>query len=169
MPIRAKGDKGPAIEEVLEFVRKIRPDDTAFHFDIRLILEEKLNNALFHAFLIENDEEKYSIDTFAQLQAGESVLLTYGADSSQIGISVSDNQGQLRRDKVLATLDRQMSVKGLLDENGRGLYLTYSLASRLIFNLTRGRCTELITLYPAAEPFENERSSARPILIFERS
>ena len=79
-----------------------------------------------------------------------------------------DNQGTLRRDRVLATLERQLGAKGLLDQSGRGLFLTYSLAGRLIFNLRRHHRTELVALLThGGGPWPDDLKPA-PILIFDR-
>ena len=95
--------------------------------------------------------------------------MEFGADAETIGLSIADNQGHLRQDAVLARLERQMSVQGLLDENGRGLYLTYSLGGRFIVNLVAGRLTELVVLFPRSTNGWADRCEARPVCIFDQA
>ena len=164
--VRRKGDKPAAIESVLEFIAKAKRD-SSFEFDVRLILEELLNNALYHAFQDVAGNEKYRIQDFEAIADDEEVRLTVGMDSRTIGISVADNQGRLTRDTTLGKLERHLTIQGLLDENGRGLYLTYSLAGRLIVNLQPGESSELVALFPHSPDSWPELSPSRPILIFE--
>lgn len=164
--VRTRGDKPEIIEEILTRLEPLRPEQ-AFQFEIRLILEETLNNALFHAFRTPDGREKYSVETLEAIAPGERISVELGLDSKTIAVAVSDNQGTLSRDTVLSKIERQLSIKGLLDQSGRGLYLTYSLSGRLIFNLKPARGTELVALFPLSESSWPERSKLRPVLIFE--
>lgn len=167
LPIRCKPDKAGAVETILDFVREFKPEQS-FEFDLRLILEETINNAIFHAFRDSEGREKYKIATFDCIDDDEDVRVSYGADSKTIALSVCDNQGRLDRDTVLAKFERQFKVEGLMDENGRGLYLTYSLSGRLLFNLVPGEKTELVALFRREEDSWPEFSENRPVLVFER-
>ncbi len=167
LPIRSKADKAQAVESILKFFGDFKSDES-FEFDMRLILEETLNNAIFHAFRDSEGGEKYKIATFESIDDDEDVQVSYAADSKTIALCVSDNQGGLDRDTVLAKFERQFKVEGLMDENGRGLYLTYSLSDRLLFNLLPGEKTELVALFRLAEDSWPELSEDRPVLVFER-
>ncbi len=166
--IRAKNDKAAAIEETLSFVRGIR-SETKFLFELRLILEETINNAIFHAFHTDDGREKYSIGTFESLQEGEDVWLEYGADGPSIGIAVSDNQGRLKRDTILTKIQRQLSSEGLLDQNGRGLHLVYSLSRRLVFNLRPHKLAQVVALFPAVPGTWFRYASHHPLFISSHS
>lgn len=116
-------------------------------YDVRLILEEITNNALFHAFRNAAGEEKYSIRTLEQLEAKEEVRIEFGSDRERVGFSVTDNAGSLRIDTILNKIERQLNQEGLFDSSGRGLYLSQHLASRLIFNLDHGKRTQVIAMF----------------------
>lgn len=167
LSIRCKPDKAEAVESILKFFGEFKSDQS-FEFDLRLILEETLNNAIFHAFRDSEGREKYKIATFDCIDDDEEVRVSYAADSKTIALSVTDNQGGLDRDTVLAKFERQFKVEGLMDENGRGLYLTYSLSGRLLFNLVPGEKTEVVALFRREEDSWPELSADRPVLVFER-
>lgn len=164
--IRGRNDKAEIIESVVDGAAQVN-EDRAFQFDLRLIMEELLNNAIYHAFQDNIGREKYRIGNFKGLAEGESIRVRTGHDDRTFAVSISDNQGTLRRDTVLHKLERHVSVRGLLDENGRGLYLTYSLAGRVVFNLRKGELTELIVLFPTHADAWPERSALKPVLVFE--
>lgn len=116
-------------------------------YNVRLILEEMLNNALFHAFRDAAGEEKYSIHTFEALEEHEQVRVEYGSSSVVAGFTVTDNSGTLPLRRIIAKLERQFVDDSLFDENGRGLYLSHMLSSALIFNLEEGKRTQVVALF----------------------
>jgi len=129
-------------------------------YDVRLILEELINNALFHAFRNASGEEKYWINDFDKLGDEESVRVEYGSDRRYVGFSVTDSAGQLPISVLFSKLERQFSPEGIFDESGRGIYLTRMMASRLIVNLEKDSRTQMISLFafdkenqPPVKPF----------------
>ena len=125
-------------------------------YDVRLILEEATNNALFHAFHTASGEEKYFIGAFDGLGPDESVRIEYGSDADRVGFSVTDNSGKLRVSTIIGKLERQMSKQGVFDESGRGLYLSRLLTTRLLLNIEENRRTQLVAIFDAT------RRSGRP-------
>jgi len=130
-------------------------------YDVRLILEELTNNALFHAFRNASGEEKYSISNFKRLDEMESVRLEYGSDNKAVGFSVTDSAGSLPIDIILSKIERQLTQEGIFDSSGRGLHLSQLLASRLVFNVERNRRTQIVAM------FDEQRKSdhVRPLTI----
>lgn len=116
-------------------------------YNVRLILEEMLNNALFHAFLNGAGQEKYGVHSFERLEEHEQVRVEYGSSSVVAGFTVTDNSGTLALRKIIAKLERQFVDDSLFDENGRGLYLSHMLSSALIFNLEEGKRTQVVALF----------------------
>ncbi len=167
-PIKTKEDKPAVISQVLEFVTPRRPDPS-FLFEFRLILEESINNAIFHAFRDAGGREKYSIEKFERLEPGEEIELLFGADSRFFAVAVTDNQGRLKRDKILERVERQLNARGLLDQNGRGIHLVYSLSERLIFNLCPQKMTQVVILFPLTAVSPNRTSPVRPLMIFSHA
>ena len=89
-------------------------------YDVRLILEELLNNAFFHAFMTASGEEKYAIRAFKSLSPEE---------------------------HVISKLERQFNREGVFDQSGRGLYLSRMLATRLIVNIEPHKRTQIVALF----------------------
>lgn len=166
--IARRSDKAEIIEEILNFARKLRAD-TKFLFELRLILEESVNNAVFHAFHDAQGNEKYNIETFESLGPEEKVEIEFAADSRSIALAVTDNQGSLRRETILGKIQRQCSAEGLLDQNGRGLHLVYSLAGRCLFHLAHRKLTQVVTLFPIDHESWPHAGLQRPLLIFSKA
>lgn len=116
-------------------------------YDVRLILEETLNNALFHAFRTPTGEEKYSVYTFKCLEPGEKVRIEFGSNSHMAGFSVGDNAGSLPIKTIIAKLERQFNREGIFDESGRGLYLSRMLSSQFVMSVEAGKRSQVIALF----------------------
>lgn len=130
-------------------------------YNVRLILEEVINNALFHAFRTEDGEEKYSINNLNVLEENESVRVEYGSDSSTVGFSVTDNAGTLPVSVILDKLERQLNHEGVFDESGRGLHLSRLLATRLAFNVENERRTQVVAVFST----RNHPDKTRPFMV----
>lgn len=125
-------------------------------YDVRLILEEVLNNSFFHAFRTPSGEEKYNIHNFRHLEGGEKIRIEYGSNSRVAGFTVTDNAGSLSVRTVMNKLERQFNREGLFDVSGRGLYLSRMLSSSFVINIEEGRRTQVIAL------FDDRRRLPRP-------
>jgi hypothetical protein len=166
--VAAPSDKQSGADDALAFVQTLR-DDPSFLFDFRLILEEAMNNCILHAFgddavatsLAESPSRRFAPD--------DGIWIQWGADERTIAVAVSDNRGALTRDRILSKIERQVTIKGVLDESGRGIYLIHALAARAIFNLRPGRLTETVALFPRKADGWGDLGSPRPILIFDGS
>lgn len=130
-------------------------------YDVRLTLEELANNALFHAFRTETGAEKYTIRHFKGLEPGETVRMEYGSDGETTGFSVTDNAGSLSIKTILMKIERQLNREGLYDDSGRGLYLTRMLSSQMVFNLEKGKRTQLVVLFDE----RRKQNKPKPFLI----
>jgi DNA-binding response OmpR family regulator len=119
---------------------------------IRLVLAEALMNAFFYGALNEDPDERDSWSYDATLADDKAIEVQYGRDREKTGISVVDTAGRLTKQEVLYWLDRQTPRRntgerpGLLDMHGRGLMICRHYVDRLIVNIRRGRCTEVIAL-----------------------
>jgi anti-sigma regulatory factor (Ser/Thr protein kinase) len=125
-------------------------------YDVRLILEEVTNNALFHAFQTATGRERHNISSFAGLDPGESVRIEYGSDDTRVGFAVTDNAGTLPIRTILSKLERQFNKDGIFDQSGRGLYLSRMLTTKLVINIEKGKRTQVVAL------FDEHRKSPRP-------
>lgn len=165
-PVSIHTDKPKAIGAFLNFLQG-EGIPNAECGEMRLALEEILNNAILHAFVDEQGNEKYRIGEFESLDESEQVLLEFGADEKTIGFSVFDSAGSLRRDTVLMKLENQFSNRTLFDPSGRGLFLSYRLADQLIFRLSPGSYTEIVVLF-SRNASDADSDQTKPLLIFDR-
>jgi anti-sigma regulatory factor (Ser/Thr protein kinase) len=158
IPVASVPEKNQAVEKV---INHFATSGFEVHelYDVRLILEEALNNALFHAFRTPTGEEKYSMARFSHLEPGEKVRIEYGNSAQLAGFSVTDSAGSLRIHTILNKLERQLNKEGLFDCSGRGLYLSRMLSTAFIINIDQGKRTQLVALFdrrrhlPRPKPF----------------
>lgn len=145
-PIQTRADKSAIVDEAIAYFRRYRAYDAQVT-EIRLAFEELINNALYHGFRRHSGMEKYSAETFTELDDNERIMIEFGRDKHYLGCCVTDNQGVLDVDVAMGKMERQISMEGLLDESGRGIYLTRSLSDRMVINLDPRRITQLILLF----------------------
>ena len=112
--------------------------------DIRLVLDEILTNAIYHAPTREDGSEKYALFSEVTLEPSEYVYVEFGYDSDKYGVAVLDKCGGLTRETVLSKMERQIKGEGDMDDSGRGLHMCRLFADRLIVNIERGKRTEVI-------------------------
>lgn len=125
-------------------------------FDVRLILEEAINNAFFHSFRLPSGEKKYNPRTFRSLDPSEKIRIEYGTSAEGAGFTVSDNAGTLQPAMVLDRLQSQVLQTGTFDIRGRGLHLSRLLSTALIVNIEEQARTQIIAL------FDDRRKLQRP-------
>ena len=109
----------------------------------RLILEELVNNALYHAFRKEGKAFKYETGKFKALREKDTVEVKFGYNERMCAVSVNDNAGMLKRGSVIDNLIVHDSKKGLYDRSGRGLYLSLMSSSGLCIDITEGVRTKI--------------------------
>jgi anti-sigma regulatory factor (Ser/Thr protein kinase) len=155
--ILSLSDKQEMMEDALKLFHRFRPHDTDIS-QIRLAFEELINNAIYHAFRRASGAEKYTMGAFDRLERGEQIRVEYGANKHYLGCSVRDNQGTLDVTTVMKKIERQITQEGLMDESGRGLYLTRTISDKMIINIHPQVATEVILLFahrnrPKVKPF----------------
>ncbi|MCX7011614.1 MAG: hypothetical protein NTW86_03440 [Candidatus Sumerlaeota bacterium] len=146
-PLRTVADKKRLIEEISRRMEGGGPEAPSA-FDVRLVFEEIVNNAILHAFS-RPGRRLERLAQFDSLAPAEEILAQHSVGPRWVGLSVRDNQGRLTRDTVLERLHRQMSLSGLNDDNGRGLFLVRALASRLLISIIPGKVTEVTAIFDA--------------------
>lgn len=114
--------------------------------DTRLVLDEILTNAVYHAPTREDGSEKYALFSEVALEPSEYVYVEFGYDSEKYGVSVLDKRGALTRETILSKMERQIKGEGDMDDSGRGLHMCRLFADRLIVNIERGKRTEVVVL-----------------------
>ncbi|MBN1902619.1 hypothetical protein JW926_14940 [Candidatus Sumerlaeota bacterium] len=139
-------EKNKTVDHVINFFAECEYEIHEL-YDIRLIMEELINNAIFHAFIDQNGQPKYHVKNFESLESSEEVWLRYGADATTIGFSITDNRGLLTPQMIIDKLSRQYNREGLYDERGRGLYLARLLAGNMVFNIEAQRRTQIACIF----------------------
>jgi DNA-binding NarL/FixJ family response regulator len=146
LEVKTREDRVDVIESACAYFRRFRALDTDVT-EIRLSMEELINNSLFHAFQKYDGTERYRAITFTHLSPSEQMVVEYGRDNSNLGISVSDNQGTLQPEVVFRHLARQQSDEGILDLSGRGFFLTRTLSDHLAITIRKGVLTQTVALF----------------------
>jgi len=106
---------------------------------LRMIFEEIASNALYHAYGYKKFERVI-------LRDDQIVEVRFGKDDKKFGFSVTDHSGRLTKEIVLRKILRAMSQDGILDTDGRGLFLTRSFSDRFIINIKPQQKTEIVVL-----------------------
>jgi CheY-like chemotaxis protein/anti-sigma regulatory factor (Ser/Thr protein kinase) len=97
------------------------------------------------------------------------VEICYAKDDEKYAVAVVENRGRFNKEKVLFWLDRQTATDtsgqplGILDVTGRGGYSSRQTVDRLIVNIKKQKCTEIICL----DYFEKAVRDHKPLLINE--
>jgi CheY-like chemotaxis protein len=112
--------------------------------NMKLILDEIITNAIYHAPTLPDGTEKYREFAEIKLKPEEFVSIECGYDSEKYGISVIDNMGRLTKETVLHRIDRQITGEGILDDSGRGIHMSRLFSDRMIINIAPKMKTEII-------------------------
>ncbi len=131
--------------------------------DMRLLVDEIVTNAIYHAPSFPDGTEKYEEFTEVNLEPHEYVYLECGFDPEKYGLTVVDNMGRLTKDTVLYKIERQMSGEGVLDDSGRGLHMSRLFSDRMIINIEPKIKTEVILI----NYFSHKYRGYKPLYINE--
>ena len=148
--IQDRRQKKHVVEQIIDYFSTL--DHTAHDLnDVRLLLEETINNALYHGFQDQAGKKKYHVATFVSLEPHESIAIEYGSDDRSFGFTVTDSGGLLTPHVIVEKLRRQVDREGLLDESGRGIYLSHALADKFIVNIERQKRTQTVIIFFARQ------------------
>jgi CheY-like chemotaxis protein len=114
--------------------------------NMKLILDEIITNAIYHAPAFPDGSKKYEEFAEVHLSPEEYVRLECGYDAEKYGISVVDNMGRLTKETVLYRIDRQITGEGILDDSGRGIHMSRLFSDRMIINIAPKIKTEFILM-----------------------
>ncbi len=140
----------------------------------KLVLDEITTNSMVRAPQHEDGTYKYQTKVPGSdvlvpqddivLDPEDHFLVQYGFYDDWMIIACQDPHGNLHKQEILYRLKRHISVStdsglpdGLSDSHGRGIFLLREHLTHLIFNIKRGRKTEVICLYNTAQdiPYKN--------------
>jgi CheY-like chemotaxis protein len=131
--------------------------------DMKLILDEIITNALYHAPTLEDGTEKYQEFRDITLEPHEYIYIECGFDSEKYAVAITDCQGHLSKETVLYKIERQITGEGLLDDSGRGIHMSRLFADRMIINIDPKKKTEVILI----NYFSNKYRGYKPLYINE--
>lgn len=121
---------------------------------MHLVLEELLMNAIYDAPTNENGFPLYnhlSRSEEVELATGQDVEIQFGTDGLLLGVSVADPFGSLTKDIITSYLKKnfqgQDSHSASKGGAGKGLFMIVSNSDLTIFNVQKGRRTEVICLF----------------------
>jgi len=131
--------------------------------DMKLILDEIITNAIYHAPVLSDGTEKYQEFSDITLEPQEYIYVECGFDSEKYAVAITDCQGHLTKDTVLYKIERQITGEGLLDDSGRGIHMSRLFADRMVINIDPEKKTEVILL----NYFSNKYRGYKPLYINE--
>jgi anti-sigma regulatory factor (Ser/Thr protein kinase) len=115
--------------------------------DLQLVFEEVLNNAIFHAFRTEKNEPKYTSSDDEPFDLQDQIVLEWGIGEDYSVVAITDNQGLLSRRTIWDRFTRQINLTGLLDTNGRGIFLTHLLSKLVLITVRPGLHTRVAVFF----------------------
>ncbi|MBN1758679.1 MAG: response regulator [Chitinispirillaceae bacterium] len=131
--------------------------------DMKLILDEIITNALYHAPTFDDGTEKYQEFNDVELEPHEYIHIECGFDEEKYAVAVTDCQGRLTKETVLYKIERQITGEGLLDDSGRGIHMSRLFADRMVINIDPNKKTEVILI----NYFSNKYRGYKPLYINE--
>jgi anti-sigma regulatory factor (Ser/Thr protein kinase) len=143
-------EKRQVADEIAALARPYTVAQRRLH-DIRLVIIELINNALFHSFRDGEGQEKYSPRRFLQLEANDRVVLEAAMTDQAIALAVEDNRGTISPREVLKYLQRQTSGEGIYDSHGRGFYLVSSIVDHRSVCLVPGQRARVVAMSHAGK------------------
>jgi CheY-like chemotaxis protein len=150
-------------KQVREAVTDLFTEKLGTSGNMKLILDEIITNAVYHAPAYPDGTEKYPEYVEVQLQPDEFVYVECGHDAEKYGISITDNKGRLTKETVLYKIDRQIAGEGILDDSGRGIHMSRLFSDRMIINISPNIKTEIILI----NYFSHKYRGYKPLYINE--
>lgn len=154
-------------EVLQELIHDFESCDFLDSYDLQLAFEEIFNNALLHAFRSRRNQVKYTSHSGTALDEEDTVSLEWAVWQDPAtgrpgygALGMIDNQGLLAPARIWDRFFRQTSLRGILDTNGRGLYLVHLLARLLLVTVWPGQRTQVVAVFDSASP-----NQEKPILV----
>jgi hypothetical protein len=135
------------IAEVMDHI-----DEEYHKRKFRLALGEIVINAFFYGARDERGDRKSTWRFDGELSPDEEIRVYRARDEEKVGVAVRDRKGRLSKKEVLYWLERNTTkrpdglAEGIMDDHGKGLYITRETIDRFIINIEPGRCTEVVML-----------------------
>ncbi len=146
----------------------------------KLVLDEMVTNGMLRAPRHADGTYKYQkwipekdmliADDYIELDSEDYILLQYGFSGDWMILSVTDPHGTLEKEEILYRLRRHILPdkktglpEGLTDSHGRGIFLMRDQLTHLIYNVHKGKKTEVIGLFNTRHPIPYKNISVYEI------
>ena len=169
--IKSSADKMHWINTVAGVLQKEKNVPVAVS---RLVMDELLANAMVRAPRFEDGSFKYQrrnnvtsmlipYDNI-ELDPEDYIIFQYGFYNDWVIIACQDPHGSLAKQEILYRLYRHIAIdpknslpQGISDSHGRGIFLLREHLTNLVFNIQKGRKTEIIGMYNTQQdiPYKN--------------
>ena len=166
LEVRATADRDPAVARVQDFVSALGvPKRVAEMFGE--LAHELLMNAIYDAPIDVHGRPKHAHDRKADvvLGEGERPTVKLGTDGTRLVLQVRDPFGRLERRHVVDGLARGLA--GEMDQShggaGLGMMVCHNASSALVFDVARGRHTEVTALVELDLNLRELRSQAKSL------
>jgi hypothetical protein len=171
--LKSSAERSSALDSLEAFLRELDLQQ-AMNTVILTVADELMMNAVYSAPRDDLGRPKYEhLDRRSQfdLTDKERVLLRYGCDGRNVVLSVNDNFGALAREMIFKYIGSGLfKEKGVIEQKdggaGLGLHLVFNSISQLVFNVDRGRRTEVIAGFYVRSGFRGLRASGQSLNLF---
>ena len=165
----------PAIKAIIDQIASWKfPIDNVL--TLNLILNEMIINAVYHSYGYTEEKLKRIP---VKLKEGQMVDITFGFSNTKLGISITDYNGTLSKDKILHNFFATISQKKLIleafengdditdkiSETGRGLDLVRQIADEYFFVIQKNKRTDVNLLFSKGHKSEENKNA--PLKIIE--
>jgi CheY-like chemotaxis protein len=149
-------------DEILSGARRVMgmlPDSATGH-KLELVVVEILTNAVFYGARNESAEDRAAWVRDFVLPPEKAITVTVMHDTEKCAVAIKDSGGRLSKHDILYWLNRQVSRDeqglplGVFDTHGRGLFIARRYIDRLIINIDRARCTEVVIINHYGKVYE---------------
>ena len=166
LDVRSTADRDGAVVRIQDFVSGLQvPRRVAEMFGE--LGHELIMNAMYDAPVDANGHPKYAGDRKAiiVLEDHERPIVRLGTDGTRIGLQVRDPFGRLERRHVVEGLARGLAGEMDTSHGGAGLGMTvcHNAASAMIFDVARGRHTEVTALFELDLNLREFRTQAKSL------
>lgn len=144
------------LEQIDSIVGKMRNNGlrSSILSRMHLVLEELLMNAIYDAPTDGNGFPLFnhlSRNEEVALAPGHDIEIQYGTDGLLLGVSVADPFGSLTKEIIISYLKKNLQGQDSHSSSkggaGKGLFMIVSNSDLTVFNIQKGRRTEVICLF----------------------
>lgn len=172
LDVRTTADRDRAVGAIGELIATLAVPKRVLEMFAELG-HELLMNAMYDAPADEHGRAKYADDRKADLELleHERPRVRVGTDGSRLVLQVRDPFGRLERRHVVDGLARGLA-SGEMDQHGGGaglgMLVCHNSSSMMVYDVVRGRSTEVTALYELDQNLRDLRTQAKSLHYWER-